>query len=59
MVYVPTSRFSSRRDEGAALAGMLLRDLRSAVPVLPLVLLATATAIHAWCYPRQIIVTNR
>ena len=34
---------------GAALAGILLRDLRSAVPALPLVLLTAATTIQAWC----------
>jgi uncharacterized membrane protein YoaK (UPF0700 family) len=36
---------------GAVLAGILLRDLRAAVPVLPVVLLAAATTIQARHYP--------
>ena len=35
---------------GAVLAGILLKELRFAVPVLPLVLLAAATTIQIWCY---------
>jgi uncharacterized membrane protein YoaK (UPF0700 family) len=36
---------------GAALAGILFRDLRAAVPALPVVLLAAATTIQACRYP--------
>jgi uncharacterized membrane protein YoaK (UPF0700 family) len=36
---------------GAAVAGILLRNLRPAVPALPLVLLAAATTIQACRYP--------
>ena len=43
---------------GALLAGLLLRELRSAVPVLPLVLLAAATTIEARRYPPDITRTS-
>ncbi|HTF53134.1 MAG TPA: YoaK family protein [Pseudonocardia sp.] len=45
---------------GAALAGILLKELRFAAPMLPLVLLAAATTIQIWiCSPGRMSGTHR